>query len=89
MGRDARFRGQDLNSEFARDDESSSMQQDQGGRPPVQEDGYVYGEDESPTDMGGAMRYRLPDEDRTVARQEDEFGTYEDAPPDDDTEGSW
>ncbi|MFI0369373.1 hypothetical protein ACH35V_15935 [Actinomadura sp. 1N219] len=88
MGHDDRFRGQDPDNEFARDDESSSMQQDQGGRPPVQDDGYLYGQDESPTHMGGAMRFRLPDEDG-VARQEDEFGTYEDAPPDDETEGSW
>ncbi|TMQ94204.1 hypothetical protein ETD83_24210 [Actinomadura soli] len=99
MGHDDRFRGQDPDYEFSRDDEpppssmngfdESSMQQDQGGRPPVQDDGYVYGQDESPDDMGGGMRYRLPDEEGTDVGQEDEFGTYEDAPPDDDTEGNW
>ncbi|MFI0410407.1 hypothetical protein [Actinomadura sp. 3N508] len=88
MGHGDRFRGQDPDNEFAYDDESS-MQQDQGGRPPVQDDGYLYGPDETPAAMGGGMRSRAPDDDEMPGRQEDEFGTYEDAPPDDDTESTW
>ncbi|MGH3244395.1 MAG: hypothetical protein ACRDNL_28750 [Spirillospora sp.] len=86
MGHDDRFRGQDRDYEYADDDETSdefSMRQDQGGRPPAQDDGYSDGRDGFPSSLTGGGKKRRG----TRGRQEDEFGRDEADPQDDDTDG--
>ncbi|MFI0486381.1 hypothetical protein [Actinomadura sp. 9N215] len=83
MGHDDRFRGQDPDNEYGYDE--SSMQQDQGGRPHTQDDGYLYGQDEFPSGLSRAKQGRHG----THARDVDELGGYEGEPPDEDTDGTW